>query len=232
MMNKFFGTPKRAAISSVCITILALFAAGAVFTAIYIARISFSGKEITLEKAKEIALADAGLTDSEVVFAKTKQEMERGILVYEIEFYTGNTEYEYEINGTAGTIYSKSKETFEAPRENAVTQDIQDTTQNNQSTNQNAHGTEKPEPAQKGDAADSGADSTGETDIGVEKAKEIAAGHAGFSVSEVVFSKTKLESEHGSMVYEIEFYKDKMEYEYDINAATGDIIKFDSEWDD
>ena len=37
MMNKFFGTPKRAAISSVCITILSLFAAGAVFTAIYIA---------------------------------------------------------------------------------------------------------------------------------------------------------------------------------------------------
>ena len=110
MMNKFFGTPKRAAISSVCITILALFAAGAVFTAIYIARISFSGKEITLEKAKEIALADAGLTDSEVVFAKTKQEMERGILVYEIEFYVDGIEYSFEIDALSGKVLEAEME--------------------------------------------------------------------------------------------------------------------------
>ena len=34
------------------------------------------------------------------------------------------------------------------------------------------------------------------------------------------------------MVYEIEFYKDGMEYEYEIDAKTGDIIEYNSEWDD
>ena len=31
------------------------------------------------------------------------------------------------------------------------------------------------------------------------------------------------------MVYEIEFYKGRVEYEYEINALTGDIIEFDTE---
>lgn len=240
-MKRFFETPKRAALSAVCITLLALFAVGAVFTAVSITGFSFSGKEITLERAKEIALADAGIMDSEAVFTKTKQEMERGVSMYEIEFYAGNTEYEYEINGTAGKIYSKSKETLTAPLEDTVKQGGQGTAQssqsgeqNAQSTDQNTQGAGNQGTPQGGEATipDSGAGNTGGADIGVEKAKEIAAGHAGFSVSDVVFSKTKLESEHGSMVYEIEFYKDKMEYEYDINASTGEIVKFDSELDD
>lgn len=66
-------------------------------------------------------------------------------------------------------------------------------------------------------------------DMEVEEAKAIAAGHAGFSVSDVSFSKAKLEKEHRMMVYEIEFYKDGMEYEYEINAETGEIIKYEEE---
>lgn len=66
----------------------------------------------------------------------------------------------------------------------------------------------------------------------VEEAKNIAADHAGFSVSDVSFSKAKLEREHGMMVYEIEFYKDGMEYEYEINAETGEIIKSEFDKDD
>lgn len=69
-------------------------------------------------------------------------------------------------------------------------------------------------------------------DIGVEQAKSIAVDHAGFSVSEVSFSKAKLEKEDGNLVYEIKFYKDGMEYEYELLAATGEILKFDSEWEE
>lgn len=71
-----------------------------------------------------------------------------------------------------------------------------------------------------------------DADIDMDEVKNIAASHAGFSVSEVVFSKVKLEKEHRRMVYEIEFYKDSMEYEYEIDAKTGDIIEYNSEWDD
>ena len=69
-------------------------------------------------------------------------------------------------------------------------------------------------------------------DMEVEEAKAIAAGHAGFSVSDVSFSKAKLEKEHRLMVYEIEFYKDGMEYEYEINAETGEIIKYEVDEND
>ncbi len=111
-MKRLFATPARAAISAVCITVFVFLAAGVIFIAAVTRGIISGGREITLERAKEIALSDAGLTESDAVFTKTKQEMERGISVYEIEFYAGNTEYEYEINGKAGTIYSKSKESF------------------------------------------------------------------------------------------------------------------------
>ena len=70
------------------------------------------------------------------------------------------------------------------------------------------------------------------TDIGVDQAKTIAAQHAGFGVNDVVFSKTKLERDDGLYVYEIEFYKDRMEYEYTIHATTGRILEFDAEYDD
>lgn len=65
--------------------------------------------------------------------------------------------------------------------------------------------------------------------ISVDEAKNIALSHAGFSLSEVTFSKTKLERDDGIMIYEIEFYKGRVEYEYEINALTGDIIEFDTE---
>ena len=68
--------------------------------------------------------------------------------------------------------------------------------------------------------------------LDVEEAKAVAVAHAGFSVQEVSFSKTKLEKEHRMLVYEIEFYKDSMEYEYEIDAETGEIIKYESGWDD
>lgn len=72
----------------------------------------------------------------------------------------------------------------------------------------------------------------GTPDMEVEEAKNIAVSHAGFAVSDVSFSKTKLEKEHGMTVYEIEFYKDGMEYDYEINAETGEIIKSEVDRDD
>ena len=68
--------------------------------------------------------------------------------------------------------------------------------------------------------------------IGLERAKEIALSHAGLSAGEVYLSKAKFEDDDGVKVYEIEFYKDRMEYEYTIHAATGRILEFDAEYDD
>ena len=81
-------------------------------------------------------------------------------------------------------------------------------------------------------AAGSGNSGNGSTYIGVDKAKSIAVGHAGFSLSDVQFSKAKLENDDGHTVYEIEFYQGDVEYDYTINAATGAVMEFDAERED
>lgn len=68
--------------------------------------------------------------------------------------------------------------------------------------------------------------------IGEDKARETAAAYAGFSTAEVFFTKVKLEEEHGRMEYEIEFYKDRVEYEITIDAVSGAVLEYKSENDD
>lgn len=62
--------------------------------------------------------------------------------------------------------------------------------------------------------------------IGLEKAKSIAVKQAGLSVSDVVFKKAKLDHEDGIVIYEIEFYHNHAEYECEIDAISGDVLKY------
>ena len=145
--------------------------------------------DIGLEAAKNAALADAGVNAADATFTEQKRDREDGVLVYDIEFYTSTTEYEYEIDASTGAVREKKAES-------------------------------------KTQTGDNGAY------IGLERAKEIALSHAGLSAGEVYLSKAKFEDDDGVKVYEIEFYKDRMEYEYTIHAATGRILEFDAEYDD
>lgn len=154
---------------------------------------SRTGQVETMDAAKTTALADAGLTEGEVTFTKEKLDWDDGVAVYDIEFYTADREYEYEINATTGIIMDRSEEVLRNPGNYNV-----------------------------------GTDPL----IGEEKAKEIAAAHAGFSTAEVFFTKVKLEQEDGRMEYEIEFYKDRVEYEATIDAAAGTVLEYESEYDD
>ncbi len=60
--------------------------------------------ELTREQAIELALAHAGLTRNSVRELEAEKDRERGVLVYEIEFEHGKTEYEYEIRISDGVI--------------------------------------------------------------------------------------------------------------------------------
>ena len=78
---------------------------------------------ITEDQAREIALADAGLTAEEVTFLKTKLDRDDGRLVYDVEFYTADyTEYDYEIDAADGTILSSDfdAEGYTAPTDSAT----------------------------------------------------------------------------------------------------------------
>ncbi len=78
---------------------------------------------ITEDQAREIALADAGLTAEEVTFLKTQLDRDDGRLVYDVEFYTADyTEYDYEIDAADGTILSSDfdAEGYTAPADSAT----------------------------------------------------------------------------------------------------------------
>ena len=57
-------------------------------------------------KAKEIALNHAGVSSSKASFLQVKLDWEDGRQVYEVEFYSGNKEYDYEIDAASGAIVS------------------------------------------------------------------------------------------------------------------------------
>lgn len=62
-----------------------------------------------------------------------------------------------------------------------------------------------------------------------EAAQAAALAHAGLTVGEVTYVRTHLDHDDGRKEYEIEFYCGDREYDYDIDALTGDIRSFDSE---
>ena len=69
-------------------------------------------------------------------------------------------------------------------------------------------------------------------DIGYAKAKSVALNHAGLSENKAYDMEIELDDEDGTLVYEVEFKSGNMEYSYEINAATGAILKHEAELDD
>ena len=60
--------------------------------------------KISESEAKAIALKHAGLKEADVKFTKFNEDMDDGVWQYEIEFVSGETEYDYEINMETGEI--------------------------------------------------------------------------------------------------------------------------------
>lgn len=65
-----------------------------------------TAKYIGIDKAKSLALSNAGIKSSDATFTKAKLEKDNGVWQYEVEFVSGTTEYEYEIDAVSGKIIS------------------------------------------------------------------------------------------------------------------------------
>ncbi len=71
---------------------------------------------LTAEEAKANALSHAGLSASQVTFAKAELDWDDGRRIYEIEFYgSDRTEYDYEIDAASGAVVKYAKEAPEQP---------------------------------------------------------------------------------------------------------------------
>lgn len=147
------------------------------------------------DAAKEAALTDAGLTESDVTGFRVQLDVDDGVTIYEVEFCQGGNEYDYDINAATGAVITKSVE----PDDDATTQSTDST-----------------------GSTDSTADASGL--IGKTAAKEIALEAAGLTESEVTKLEVKQDKEHGITVYEVEFRTSTAEYEYEINGTTGAIL--------
>ncbi len=69
-------------------------------------------------------------------------------------------------------------------------------------------------------------------DIGYAKAKSIALNHAGLRENQAYDMDIELDDEDGTLIYEVEFKSGNMEYDYEIDAASGAILKHETELDD
>ncbi len=162
--------------------------------------------KITIEEAKEIAFEHANVKSDQVTFIRTDTDIDNGVEIYDIEFYHEDKEYDYEINAADGQIleYDYDVENYSIPNEQGT---------NGQGTNEqgaNEQGTNEQV-----------------SEITIGEAKQIALKHANLKSDQVMFERAEIDYDNGVRKYDIEFYYDNKEYDYEINAADGQIMKYD-----
>ncbi len=185
--------------------------------AVYAAETKAPANVIGIEAAEDVAIKDAGVKKEDVTSIRAHLERDDGRYVYDVDFYVGNVEYEYEILAEDGKILEKDKEDKTRPASSG------------QKTA--AAKTQKTDTAKK-TAASASAKTQTDTYIDIEDAKKIALDDAGLKSDEVTYFKIDFDKDGKIPEYEIEFFHGKMEYEYDINALTGEIIDSSAEIDD
>mgnify|MGYP003269868586 FL=1 len=161
---------------------------------------SASGNYITVERAKQIALNNAGVKEANAVFLRANLDWDDGRMQYEVEFYSGNTEYDYDIDAVTGAILSSDREL-----------------ENFQIWNND---TSRPSGNTSGNT---GSASSGNY-ITAERAQQIALAETP-SGSTVV--KCQFDWDDGRAQYEIEIRNGWTEYEFEIDAVTGTIFSRD-----
>ena len=61
----------------------------------------------------------------------------------------------------------------------------------------------------------------------MEQAKSKILAREGIDAADAIFTKAKLEWDDGRQVYDLEFYANGYEYEYEIDAKTGEVLSFE-----
>ena len=162
--------------------------------------------------AQEAALKHAGYSASDAAYIRSSVEYDDGRAeYYEVEFRVGNTAYEYKIDLYSGAVLAHETETRPQSSAGATT---------------SPSATPTPAPATPTPAPSA-------PYIGEEAAKAAAFAHAGVDASSVVKLEIEFDfdDDHGP-VYEIEFHSGRMEFDYEIDARTGAILKSESDFDD
>ena len=120
---------------------------------------------------------------------------------------------------TLGSLNDLSKDSSSSQPVNSVEQGIKENSDTGKSSSENSK-TESVKSEQS-----SANRQTDNKIISKDKAKSIAFKHAGVKSADVYDFEIDLDRDYGEVSYEIEFRSAKIEYEYDIHAYSGEILK-------
>lgn len=162
--------------------------------------IYFKTAFISKNEVKDIVSNNMNVSSSDLYFESIDFEMDKS--VYEVEVYYQNKDYEYKIDAKDGKIIYTDFN---------VNNSINDNNSNNSNTN---------------DSTNNG-NNTATASITVEEAKTIALTHANLTEDTVSLLRTEQEYDDGVLVYEIDFTHGDFEYDYKINANTGEVVSYD-----
>lgn len=175
---------------------------------------------IGMDAARSAAEEYAGTTAVDSVTAEVDPELDESPAHYEVELQTAWGEFKYLVDAYTGKVLSGQKDLLAA-----VSASNETTKPSGQKPAPASNETTKPsdqKPAPSGTVQD----------IGYAKAKSIALNHAGLRENQAYDMDIELDDEDGTLVYEIEFKSGNMEYDYEIDAASGAILKHETELDD
>ena len=167
---------------------------------------------IGIDAAKAVALESAGVAEDDAVFSTAGLDKRNGMDYYAVDFTADGQSYEYDIDAVTGVVIDSSSGGGTAETPAAGDDD----------------GTAS------APAAASPSPSAGQTTGGQaaavteEQARETALSHAGLTADQVTFVRSELDRDDGRLMYDVEFYtSDYKEYDYEIDAATGEILSYD-----
>ena len=162
--------------------------------------------KISMEQAQTAALDAANIDAADADISSATLSEVAGVTCYKVEFTSGNHTYAYSINAESGEVLEASyRDKNAAPTDSAQT----DTTASGATTT----------PAQTTPNINT---STGAVDEA--KAQEIALAYAGIKAADATITKSKLDYDDGRQIYEIEWYANGAKYDYEVDAATGEIV--------
>ena len=173
---------------------------------------SQTGSDVGQDAAKAAALSHAGLDASQVTSMKVERDWDDGRLEYEVEFWCGNVEYDYTIDGHSCSILKHEQDHHSETYHHNETYHHSD----------RHHGT----------VSTTSSNTAAATDIGSEAAKTAALNHAGLDASQAGGMKVERDWDDGRLEYEVEFWSGNTEYEYTIDGATGSVLKYKQDWHD
>lgn len=205
--------------------------------------------------AEAIALADAGVAEADAKRLRAVREREDGEDVVEVEFSYGDNSYEYMLRESDGMILEWSiegREVEEAVAELTLTgggaaladgtsadeqnsdaageaQTEADSSAEGQTEAVLPDGNAAGDGAQVGSAAAGSAVARTTVDgtelIGYEEAVRIALDDSGIAEADAELAKIKFEYDGRFYDYELELREGRAEYEYKIDAQTGEIVE-------